>query len=60
MSLIKPEDLLLKRVKLEDLPEDHKNNLLELCKRINEFFKGYSWARMRCFDACKGIKYPDL
>lgn len=45
MSLIKPEDLLLKRVKLEDLPEDHKNNLLELCKRINEFFEGYSWPK---------------
>lgn len=43
MSLVSIEDILMGRVKLEELPQDHQDNVKELQKRINKFFEGYSW-----------------
>jgi hypothetical protein len=37
------EDLLMGRVKYEDLPDDHKVNVDTTVERVNRFFEGYEW-----------------
>ena len=43
MPLINIEDILLRRVKMDELSDEHQNNIKELHRRINSFFEGYIW-----------------
>lgn len=44
-GLVTVEEVLLGRVKFDDLSIEHQENIKELVSKINEFFKDYKWPK---------------
>lgn len=58
MSLVTKEEILLGRVKYEDLTDEQKKNIDILVDRINRFFAGYTWPSKLPKKVNDGLRRP--
>jgi uncharacterized protein YcbK (DUF882 family) len=57
-KLITIEEVLMGRVKFEELPEEHQKNIEELVEKINKLFEGYSWPKQLPKKVNDGYRRP--
>jgi len=56
--LITIEEVLMGRVKFDDIPKEHQDNLKELVEKINKFFEGYTWPKQLPKKVNDGYRRP--